>query len=230
MAKKLNSTNQEVHRNFKRLEDGGFVIKDKDGNFGLTTFGRTLCFQIPSISFLSQNRKYFENHNFDGVPSKFVFRAGQLLHGEPVKGVTKVLEHWKSIYKNANEYIYKVSSEVPFDLIEPIVTKIKKGVVFNSILSENAIVPKGRKKLMKKLGFEKLLEEGFAERKMIKDVKTVVVLNEKEACISFPKLDGEADITESFYGDDKLFHEWCLDYFRYCWYGSEMFQESKLKE
>ena len=25
-------------------------------------------------------------------------------------------------------------------------------------------------------------------------------------------------------------HEWCLDYFRYRWYGSDIFDESKLKE
>jgi hypothetical protein len=27
-----------------------------------------------------------------------------------------------------------------------------------------------------------------------------------------------------------MFHEWCLDYFRYCWYGSNSFQESKLED
>jgi len=75
-----------------------------------------------------------------------------------------------------------------------------------------------------------LLAEGKAERKMKKDVKTVVVLNEKEACISFPTLDGETNLAESFYSDDSMFHEWCLDFFRYCWYGSDLFQESKLKE
>ena len=35
-------------------------------------------------------------------------------------------------------------------------------------------------------------------------------------------------ITEMFYSDNDMFHEWCLDYFRYCWYGSDIFQESKL--
>ncbi len=65
---------------------------------------------------------------------------------------------------------------------------------------------------------------------MKKNVKTIVILNEKEALVSFPKLDGEDDLTQSFYGNDKMFHEWCLDYFRYCWYDSGMFQESKLKE
>ncbi|MEK0369354.1 MAG: transcriptional regulator, partial [Nitrosopumilus sp.] len=48
--------------------------------------------------------------------------------------------------------------------------------------------------------------------------------------VLFPNRKGEADISEMFYGNDLMFHEWCLDYFRYCWYGSDVFQESKLEE
>lgn len=230
MAKKLGATNQEVHRNFMRLEDGGLIAKNKDGNFSVTTYGKTMCSQVPSLIFLSKNRKYFENHEFGDIPDKFIQRIGQLAGGQHIKGITKVLEQWKSIYKNANTYIYKISSEVPMDLIAPLIKQIKKGVIYNGILLENAIVPKGRKNLLKKLGYNKLIEQGLVERKMKKNVKTVVVLNEKAACVSFPTLDGDSNITEMFFSDDQKFHEWCLDYFRYCWYGSDAFQESKLKE
>ena len=230
MAKILNATNQEVHRNFMRLEDGGLIAKTKDGNYGVTTFGKTMCSQVPSLIFLSKNMKYFENHEFGGIPDKFIQRIGQLSSGEHMKGVTKILEHWKNIYKNAETYIYKISSEVPMDLIEPLIKKIKKGVLYNGILLESAIVPKGRKNLLKKLGYDKLIDQGKVERKMKKNVKTIVVLNEKEACVSFPTLDGDTNLTEMFYSQDQKFHEWCLDYFRYCWYGSDTFQESKLKE
>lgn len=230
MSKKLNATNQEVHRNFMRLEDGGLIAKNKDSTYGVTTFGNTMCSQVPSLIFLSNNMKYFENHEFGGIPDKFIQRIGQLASGEHVKGITKVLEHWKNVYKKAETYIYKISSEVPMDLIEPLVKQIKKGVMYNGILLESAIVPKGRKSLLKKLGYDKLIEQGKVERKMKKNVKTIVVLNEKEACVSFPTLDGETNLTEMFYSQEPKFHEWCLDYFRYCWYGSDTFQESKLKE
>ena len=75
-----------------------------------------------------------------------------------------------------------------------------------------------------------MLEKGLIERKMEKNVRTVLVLNEKEACVMFPARNGESDLSEMFYSDDTMFHEWCLDYFRYCWYGSDTFKESKLKE
>ena len=100
---------------------------------------------------------------------------------------------------------------------------------FEYIVSESAIVPEGRLTRLKKSGFYELIENGSIKRKMQKSVQTVVVLNEKEACIFFPK-NGEADLTEMFYSDHDVFHEWCLDYFRYCWYNSGSFQENKLKE
>jgi len=230
MAKELDSTKQEVHRNFRRLEDSKLIEKDIDGGYSITTFGKTMCTQVPSLVFLSQNMGYFEDHEFGDVPIKFIMRTGQLAGGKHIKGVVKVLEQWKTIYKNANEYIYEVFYEVPLDLIEPLVNRIKEGIQFNYIFSKSAVVPKGRKDLLRKLGFDKLIEKGLVERKMRDSVLTVVVLNEKEACVLFPNSRDEADMSEMFYGDDLMFHEWCLDYFRYCWYGSDVFQESKLEE
>lgn len=230
MAKELGATVQEVHRNFARLEDGGFIIKDMDGYYSLTTYGKTMCSQMPSIIFLSQNRKYFEDHNFGNIPPKFIMRIGQLANSTHIKSVVKILEQWKSIYKNADKYIYEILTEIPLDIIEPKVKRIEKGVKFNYILSESAVIPKGRKKLLQKLNFDKLIEKGLIERKMQKTIQVLVVLNEKEACVSFPNIEGEPEMTEMFYSTDQMFHEWCLDYFRYTWYESEIFQENKLRE
>ena len=230
IAKELESTKQEVHRNFIRLEESGLIEKKNNGKYSTTTFGETVCTQVPTIVFFSQNRKYFEEHTFIDIPYKFKIRCGQLAVSQHVKGVSKVLEQWKTIYKNSREYIYEILSEAPLDLIEPLVKQIKKGIKFQYIFSESTVVPKGRKDLLKKLGFNNLIEKGLIERKMAKNVQTIIVLNEKEACVLFPKNDGESDLTEMFYSDDPMFHEWCLDYFRFCWYGSDEFIESKLKE
>lgn len=230
IAKEINATKQEVHRNFRRLEDGGLIEKDVDGKYTLTTFGQTMCSQVPSLVFLSQNKDYFKEHSFGDIPQKFIMRAGQLASGQHIKGFVKVLEKWKSIYQNSDQFIYEILSEVPLDLIEPLVKRVKKGVHFNYIFSETIVVPKGRKLLLKKLGFNELIQKGLVERKMKKKVQTILVLNEKEACILFPKSDGESDMSQMIYGNDPSFHEWCLDYFRHNWYGSDMFQERKLIE
>lgn len=230
MAKELDTTRQEIHRNFERLVKADLIYKDKDGHYDLTVYGNTICSQVPDFVFVSQNRKYFRSHNFGDIPIKFVQRIGALSMSQHVKGFPNVLEQWKSIYKNADQYIYEILSEVPLDTISHLVERIKHGIKFQYILSESAILPKGRKELLEKLGFKKLIAKGFVERKMKNTVQVAIILNEKEAMVIFPNLDGEPDMREMFYSRDPLFHEWCLDYFRYCWYGSDVFLEYKLKE
>ena len=230
MAKELGATKQEVHRNLVRLENSGLISKDKEGRYTLTTFGRASCLQISTTLFLSQHLDYFEKHDFGDIPHKYIMRSGQLAFGTQIKGITKTLEKWKNIYKNADEYIYEILSEIPGDLFDPLTKKVKAGIKSRYIVSEFASVPQGRKAELKKSGFNKLIEKGLIERKMRKYVKVIIVLNEKEACVCFPNLNGEADLTEMFYGDDYQFHEWCLDYFRDCWSDADLFIESKLKE
>ena len=228
----MGATVPEVYRNFERLVKADLVMKDADGYYELTTYSKTICALVPSLHFVSQNRKYFKNHDFGDIPQKFIQRIGALDEGKYVKGFVKVLEQWKEIYKNSDQYICNILSEVHYnvDLIEPIVDKVKNGIKLNSIISESAIIPKERKQILEKIGLKKLMETGRIERKMKKEVKVVVVLNEKEACVMFPTIDGDADMSEMFYGNDPHFHEWCLDYFTYCWNTSSAFQESKLKE
>ena len=230
LAKELDATKQEVHRNLVRLEHSGLISKDKEGRYSLTTFGHASCLQISTTLFLSQHLDYFEDHDFGNIPHKYMMRCGQLAFGTHIKGITKTLEKWKGIYKNADEYIYEILSEIPGDLFDPLIKKVKSGVKFQYIVSESASVPQGRKAELKKSGFYKLIENGLIERKMRKTVKVIIVLNEKEACVCFPNLNGEADLTEMFYGNDYQFHEWCIDYFKDCWSDADLFIESKLKE
>ena len=229
MAKELHATVQEVHRNFERLSDAGLIVKDKDGYYDLTTYGKTMCTQVPSLLFLSKNRKYFETHDFGDIPMKFIQRIGALAGGQQIKGFVKVLEQWKLVYKNADEYIYELFTEVPLDLIDPLLARVKRGITLNYIFSNAVIVPKGRKELLHKLGMKELLDKGLVERKMKDGVKVVVVLNEKEACVMFPTKDGEPDIKEMFYSAKPEFHEWCLDYFTDCWNNADTFQERKFQ-
>lgn len=230
LAKELGATVPEVYRNFERLVKADLIAKEPDGDYSITMFGKIVCAQVPSIRFLSNNKKYFKNHDFGDVPAKFLQRIGSLEEGAHVKGFVKVLEKWKEIYDAAEDYICNILFEVPYtsDLIESIAKKVNGGVKLRSVLYESAIIPKERKQIFDKLGFKKLVEEGKIERKMKEDVRTVVILNEKQALVLFPKVGGEPDMSEGFFGQDKTFHEWSLDYFNYCWEKSGPFREIKL--
>jgi predicted transcriptional regulator len=233
LAKDLNVTMQEVHRNVNRLMDIGLIKKNSEGTFSLTTFGNTIIKQIPTYDFLSRNKQYFSDHVLGDIPMKFIQRIGALNNSEYINGVVAVIERWKQIYKESSEYIYGMLPQIPLDLIESVLPKIKQGIKFNYILPQRAIVPKKRTELLRESGFYDLLknERKLVERRMVDKVSVAVVLNEKQSTVMFPVFHDEtvADMNSMFYSkEDRLFHEWCLDYFRYCWYNSKSFDESKL--
>ena len=76
----------------------------------------------------------------------------------------------------------------------------------------------------------KHIKDGIIQRRIKNDIKIAVLLNEKEGGIMFSTIKGKPDISKMFYGDSKLFHEWCLDYFRYSWHNANLFREEKLKK
>ena len=231
LAKDLGITMQEVHRNVNRLQDAGLIEKDPEGLFSLTTFGNTIIKQIPTFNYLSKYKDYFSEHILGQLPIKFIMRLGALDKCEFIKGIVAILERWKDIYRHAHQYVYEIVPQVPIDPIEPAVTRVKEeGVKYSYVFSNNVIIPKGRKELLKKLGHSELLSKGAIERRMVECVQVAVILNEKQASVLFPTQKGETDMNMMFFSLDPVFHEWCLDYFRYRWYGSDIFDESRLKE
>jgi len=180
--------------------------------------------------FLSNNKKYFADHSYDGIPAKFIHRIGELSSSKMINGYVRVLETWNNIYKNAEKYIYNILVEVTYtsDLIEVLIKKLEEDVKIQSIFSDTAIVSEERSKALKEKNFKKFIIDETLKRKMKKDVKTIVVLNEKEATVCFPSNKNEVDLSKMFYSKDADFHEWCLDYFDYSWKHSGSFQESKI--
>src|SRR5918998_730052 len=63
LAKSLNLTIQEVHRNTNRLLDAGLIEKNSEGVFFPTTFGNAITRQLSIFEFLSSNKGYFSIHN-----------------------------------------------------------------------------------------------------------------------------------------------------------------------
>ena len=230
IAEELDATAPEIHRNITRMLKNKLVEKDNDSNFTLTVFGKIICDILPSFSFMSENRTFFEKHDLGNLEIKFIQRLGALQEHKKIKGFVKVLEKWTEIHNNSEKYIFNILSEVPYskEIIDIVEKKLKSGIKIKSIFSESTIVPEERKEIFQKKNFQKFIREDSLERKMTDRISVVTLLNEKEACVIFSTKNGETDLSEMLYSKDPQFHDWCLDYFNNCWNESSSFQEDKL--
>jgi len=230
LAKKLDATTPEVHRNLERLAKSGFIVKNSNAHYVLTPLGKVILGIIPNVAFIIKNKKYFLNHPIDTLPEKFILRIGDLFESKLLSSYVNVFECWKDIYENSDEYIYNILYEVPYfdEFVIPISEKLSKGVKIKSIFYEKAMVSDSRTEVVKKL--KKYIDNGDIQRSMIKNHSPVVVMNEKQACLIFPNMDGKVDVGYAFKSKDPLFHQWCFDYFNYSWHNSQPFVETRLEK
>ncbi|QUC64806.1 helix-turn-helix domain-containing protein [Nitrosopumilus sp. K4] len=230
LAKEIDATKPEIHRNLDRLEKSGFIRKNSSGNFVLTTLGQMILGLVPNLAFVIDNKKYFMEHPINSLPEKFISRFGELFESKLLKSYVDVFEYWKSIYEEAEEYIYNILYDVPYfdDFVKPINKKLSQGVKIKSIFYEKAIVSDSRNDAVKKL--KKYIDAGDIQRMMTKTVSAAVILNEKQSCLIFPNTDGKLDAGYALVSDDALFHQWCFDYFNYSWYNAQPFMERKLEK
>ena len=173
--------------------------------------------QMPLMFFISKNQKYFSNHDVGILPIKFSRRLGVLENCEHIRGVTRVLECWKRIYANSKEYVCDIVNEFPPGMDEILVKRIKNGAKYRHIVNDRFEEHNDRIENLKKLGYYEFISKKRIERKEIKTISAVMILNETEAGIIFPTNDGEPDLRHMFYGNSTLFHEWCLDFFEFHW-------------
>lgn len=229
LAIELDATMQEAHRNMARLIDAGLVSKSSEGDLTLSSYGSGIVSLIPSYEFLLSQKEFFLEHSLAELPLKFLQRIGSLYHCEVVRGVMAILQRWKTMYTESNDYIKEIMAQVPLDLIETLGQRIQKGVRFSYIFSSNAIIPKGRSQILQRIGWRNLISKGLVERRMLDQVRIMTVFNERQACLLFPNLKGESDLNIMFYSEDKEFHGWCEDFFLYQWEKAGPFDETKLK-
>jgi len=114
LAKELDATAPEIHRNITRMLKNKLVEKDNESHFTLTVFGKAVCDLLPSFSFISEARTFFESHDLGNLEIKFIQRLGALQNHKKIKGFVKVLEKWTEIHNNSEKYICNILSEVPY--------------------------------------------------------------------------------------------------------------------
>jgi predicted transcriptional regulator len=230
IAKKLRVTPQEVHRNLDRLNHAGMVAKGLEDHYRITSVGKIMLSQMSLVSFLSKNKTFFDTHDLNDVPTKFTKRLGVLEECKHIKGVTAVLEKWRTIYSESEKYVCDILSESPPETITPLLKRIAKGVEYRHVISKQFLEPAGRNQMLEKMGYYKFIEGKKIQRRETKSVSVILIMNEKEGGIIFSTSSDEPDLRSMFYGKSAGFHEWCHDYFEYIWKKSKKIPNQRINK
>lgn len=230
ISQKLGMSMQALHRHVKTLQNSGLIKKEPTGHLIITNFGDIILKQIPTFQFLWKHRKYFEIHSLAKLPTDLIQTIGALNSCEILHGTAAIVEKWKTMTTNADEYLKVVTGQVILDLTNHTAEKIRNGLQMSYVLGQNTVVPKGRYEMLNKIGWRTLMSEGKIERRMANRIYVNLVITEKEAAVNFSHLDGTLDLYSNFYGSDSKFHNWTLRLFDHIWDQAGIFDETKLVE
>jgi predicted transcriptional regulator len=213
LSKFMDSTPQECSRHLTRLSDAGFIRKDSEGCFEITSYGRAMLGMFPGIEFLAKNKEYFLSHDLALLPPSFLSRIGELADGRFDSNVSSVLTCISKVVSEAKDYVWLMADQ-------PLLTgaSIDQGPL-SRIVSTRLIADQGIPRAAL-VNLRASLKERF-ETGMIQRVSFAIAMNEELAGVCFPDLNGQVDFRSGFSGTNPEFHSWCADLYRHFWDASE---------
>jgi predicted transcriptional regulator len=231
LSDKLDMTIQGLQRHIGLLLKSGLIRKDVDGNLLLSSVGIAALEQIPTFLFLSKYQKYFQDHDFLGIPKKLVQRLGDLYECEFIDDTMATWQRAKEVTENCEKYFVAVSSMQPIEFFDIAKIKLEKGVKFKIGFPENRFVVKGHSQKANESGWTDAIENGRAEEFFVKNVPVTVVITEKDAEVLFANTKtGQMDGSAMFYSKNKDFRRWCLDLFDYYYHEVERIATPPMQE
>jgi predicted transcriptional regulator len=216
LAKKLDLTIQDAHRNADKLAGSLIIQKNADATLSLTEYGRLMAKQIQYFEFLYRYKQFFEDHIIQNVPEKFVQRIGALQNSQLITSVTEVLEKLKKIESNTKKALKIMVSQAWSAEGKILINLTKNDVIVHTLIGKNTIFPdeiidtiiKNLDKLSSK--------ENFVQRQ-IDSVDVAVYITDDSCAVMFPNKKGQIDMNSMFLSEDDSFREWCNDIFEYYW-------------
>ncbi len=203
LARKLDLTATEATRQLQRLSQAKLIIRQPDGTYATSELGKLLLALSASMEFVYKHDGYFLKHNVRCLPEPFINRLGELSTAMLVADLNQDMSRWEALIQAAEDHIWVM---IPHDSLRRVTAeKLAEGLKLRSIMNEDnreakVSLPSGKN----------------VERKLILKVPFIIVISDKEASVSFPRLDGTVDFP-SFFGNDPTFLNWANDLFAYYW-------------
>ena len=216
IARELNFSVQETHRNLQRMIKVGLVDRDKDGSYYLTSFGQYILTLLPSFSFLCKHKDYFLTHDLTRIPRSFLERIGELARTRFAPDLFTAINLIEAIIREAEKYVLIITEHVLLSGIEMLSMK-PPGIIVKIILPSRASLPRKAK-----------VDNRAARRfnvRFLDSIDVALVQNEKRAGIAFPYLTGEIDY-RGFLVEDEEGLSWCRDLFQYYWDKAKLIRDA----
>lgn len=206
IAQKLDMTVTEASRHLQRLNEVDLISRNPEGLYYITSFGELTLFLLPSLTFVSENRPYFLEHDISRLPYTFKNRISELSNYTFNKDTVIVFGHARDMILNAQEYIWLHSYQQLIWNAKIVVEKIRQGVDFRFILPVDYEKPEDFKP---DITIEK-------RTRYLEKVDLRILITDKEASLSFPDKNGQIDYA-SFMSSDPVFRRWCRDLYLHYW-------------
>ena len=200
VSQKLEMTVTEASRHLQRLSDVQLVHKEVDGRFSPTKYGELAIMLLSNLTFISENRKYFLEHNVSNLPYEFSNRLGELLSSSFEIDAVRVLTRVSKILDEADEYIWSQSYQLSPNHVPIIQRKVENDVDFRGIYPTDLVIPSDLKQHIR----------------FLQNINIRVLVTEKEAMAGFQHL-SEQPRYSAFFSKDSKFIKWCKDIHKYYW-------------
>jgi predicted transcriptional regulator len=198
-------------------------MKDSEGFFNLTQYGRASLKLIPSWRFISEHSDYFNTHSLEKTPSELVCRIGELQKSTPTENVMVTFHIVESLIKNAGEHVWLMHDQYILNTLPLLRERLEKGVTFRTFEPQTR-EPRRSLDPMRpdyvteddEFFFMKVWESGQVSTRFSDDIEAFLYVSEKEAVIAFPLSDGSFDYL-GFYSQDPSMRRFCRDLFDSYW-------------
>jgi predicted transcriptional regulator len=222
ISKNLDFTVQGTSRNVSRLVEASLIERNTEGDYQLTSYGKTALFLTASYEFLSTHMDYFLSHSTEWLPPSFIARIGELHNCERVNEFIDVITNIERELRDAEEYQWYITPGriLGHSDLSSVTDSLERGITIRAI-EPTDYKPSDRTIDEVPTEVRKYLEDkwkaGDLETRHLDEIKIRMYMTEKEvAILALPKLDDQVDLL-GFHSTDPLFHSWCKELYGYYW-------------
>lgn len=204
ISQKLDMTITETSRHLQRMSDIQLVQKEVDGRFSPTRYGELAIMLLSNLTFLSENRDYFLEHDISNLPYEFVNRLGELESSTYERDAVGWIARVYKMFEEADEYIWVQSYQlsIPPNFVPLLQNKVENKVDFRGIYPNRA---------------RARIPSDFEHHvRFLDNIGIRIVVTDKEATAGFPHQSEQPHYT-GFFSKDSKFIKWCKDIHQFYW-------------